>query len=208
MTATRARCPCWWSTGTAPTARRAGGRQHGFQTGTAPLVRPPGRVCPGQPEQIEHHEVGRPLLRRPGRPGTASGQPVLRSLEGKTKVRRPAVSRTTTTSSPSHRGRVRQPHGPGCDLRKRRSQFRAAPGAQPYLADVDGGGRPAPVLLRTLPCLMRRGRFETAEAGLVVRVGTSGPRRIARPDGGAARRAPGRTQLHAQFDHRPRSRAD
>ena len=66
-----------WSTGTAPTAPTADGRR--TRTPARPGVADTAtRSCrPGQPQQIERDEVGRPLLRRPGRPGTTPDKPVL-----------------------------------------------------------------------------------------------------------------------------------
>jgi hypothetical protein len=40
--------------------------KHGLERGSAPPVRPSGRVGSGQPQQIERDEVGRPLARSPG----------------------------------------------------------------------------------------------------------------------------------------------
>jgi hypothetical protein len=61
-----------------PTRREL--RRH--ERGPAPPIRPSGRVGPGQPQQIERDEVGGPLIRRPGRTGSAPLKPVLQLLEG------------------------------------------------------------------------------------------------------------------------------
>ncbi len=67
-----------------------------------PPVRPPGRHGPGQPEQIERHEVSWPLLRCPGSSATTPGKPVLQPLAGEAPCDIPYEQLTV------HRGRIRQ----------------------------------------------------------------------------------------------------
>lgn len=135
-------------TDAASTAPTVGGQRTRFQCGPAPPVRPRGGVRPGQPEQIERDEVGRPLLRRPGRPGTTPGKPVRQPLE------REAARGIPYDQLAVQRGRVRQLHGPGHDLRKRRPHLGAAPGAVAWRRS--GEERP-----ETRPSLLRRADGES-----------------------------------------------
>jgi hypothetical protein len=81
------------------------GGEHGLERGPALPVWPPGRVGPGQPQQIECDEVSRPLARRPGRPGATPLKRVLQ-LEGETTRDVPYDQLAV------QRGRIRQLRGP------------------------------------------------------------------------------------------------
>ncbi len=85
--------------------------------------------------------MGRPLLSCPARTGTPPGKPVLQPLEGEATRGVPYDQLTV------HRGRIRQLHGPGHNLRKREAHLCAPPGAQHHPPRVDRNGRPEPVPL-------------------------------------------------------------